>query len=133
MVVGRNFWVIAAVAIVLILILGFWSRSRTRQKEVSVPSTPTLTQVSPTPQGGVSIKNFAFNPADTAIKVGETITWVNEDSAPHTIVSDPNGATFMSENLGQGQKYSFTFSQAGSFSYHCGVHPNMIGKIIVTQ
>lgn len=131
MMVGRNFWVIVAVAIVLILIFGFWSRGR--QKTASVPSTPTLTQVSPTSQSGVSIKNFAFGPADTTVKVGETVAWVNNDSTPHTIVSDPNGAIFMSENLGQGQKYSFTFPQAGSFPYHCGLHPNMIGKITVTE
>lgn len=129
--VGRNFWVIVAVAIVLILIFGFWSRGR--QKTASVPLTPTLTQVSSTSQSGVSIKNFVFDPADITVKVGETVTWVNNDSAPHTIVSDPNGAIFMSENLGQGQKYSFTFSQAGDFPYHCGLHPNMIGKITVTE
>lgn len=75
----------------------------------------------------VSIKNFAFNPAELAVKLGDTVTWTNDDSAPHQIKS----TSFNSAVLSTGQSYSFTFTQAGTFDYSCAIHPSMAGKIIV--
>ena len=75
----------------------------------------------------VNIKSFSFNPSVITIKKGATITWTNDDSAPHTIKS----AAFSSDTLSQGQNFSFTFNQAGTFSYFCSIHPAMTGRIIV--
>lgn len=77
----------------------------------------------------VSIKNFAFNPTPLTIKVGTTVTWTNNDSAPHQIKSD----TFNSAMLSNGGNFQFTFSAVGQYSYLCSVHPSMQGQIIVTQ
>ena len=75
----------------------------------------------------VDIQNFAFNPATLTVKKGSTVTWTNSDSATHTIKS----ATFNSSDLATGQSFSFTFADAGTFDYSCGIHPSMTGKIIV--
>ncbi|MCJ7473074.1 MAG: cupredoxin family copper-binding protein, partial [Actinobacteria bacterium] len=75
----------------------------------------------------VSIEDFAFNPSDLTIKVGDTVTWTNNDGAAHTVKMD----TFESETMPKGDTFSFTFSDAGIYKYICGIHPSMNGKIIV--
>jgi len=75
----------------------------------------------------VIIKNFAFDPSDLTIKVGDTVTWINNDGTAHTVKMD----TLESDNLSKGDTFSFTFSDAGTFEYICGIHPSMKGKIIV--
>jgi plastocyanin len=79
----------------------------------------------------VTIQNFAFNPATLNVQVGTTVTWINKDSTTYHVVSD-TGA-FDSGNLASGQSYSFTFNQAGSFPYHCSIHPSMTGTIVVSS
>ena len=78
----------------------------------------------------IEIANFAFSPAEIIIKVGDTITWTNKDSAPHSVASD-SGTEISSDSLSNGQTYSHAFSQAGTFEYHCTIHPSMKAKIIV--
>lgn len=77
----------------------------------------------------VTIQNFAFNPATTTVKAGTKVTWTNEDSTTHHVVSD-NGV-FDSGALNNGQSYSFTFNKTGSYPYHCSIHPSMTGNIVV--
>jgi amicyanin len=89
-------------------------------------TTPATTGDSNT----VTIKGFAFNPATLTVKVGTTVTWTNEDTASHTVVSDV-GSEIASDSLSTGQSYSHTFSTAGTFDYHCSVHPSMKAKIVV--
>ncbi len=75
----------------------------------------------------VIIKNFTFNPEVLRIKQGSQVTWENQDSVVHTIKSN----TFNSGDLGNGDKFSFSFASKGDFDYNCGIHPAMKGKIIV--
>jgi len=77
----------------------------------------------------IKIENFAFNPVFLTIKAGTTVTWTNNDSAPHQIKSD----NFNSSLLNKGEKYQFTFSSAGEYDYSCAIHTSMKGKIIVTK
>ncbi len=77
----------------------------------------------------VNIQNFAFNPTLLNIKVGTTVTWTNNDSAPHQIKS----STFNSSVMQTGGNYSFKFTTVGTFNYSCAIHPSMLGKIIVAQ
>jgi plastocyanin len=77
----------------------------------------------------IKIENFAFNPASLEIKVGAIVTWTNNDSSPHQIKSD----NFNSSVLNKGEKYQFTFSEAGEYDYSCAIHTSMKGKIIVTK
>ena len=76
----------------------------------------------------IRIKDFSFIPSETIVDVGTTVTWMNEDSAPHTI--DASGE-FKSETLNNGESYSFTFTKTGDYVYRCGIHPSMKGKVKV--
>ena len=77
----------------------------------------------------VAIQDFSFgDPLEIA--AGTTVTWTNNDSAPHTATSSGN---FQSDKLDQGQSYSFAFEEAGTFEYFCEFHPNMVSSITVTE
>ena len=77
----------------------------------------------------VEIENFAFTPATITVKVGTTVTWTNKDTVRHTVTSDKG--LFDSGLFGKGESFSFTFTEAGTYTYHCTPHPNMKGTIIV--
>lgn len=99
-------------------------------------SSPSGTSTPATPNGGVSadavaIKDFSFQPADITVKVGQKVTWTNEDSAVHNVIA--NDGPLKSPDLEQGQSYSFTAKEPGTFSYICTFHPNMKGTLTVTS
>ena len=82
----------------------------------------------------VVIRNFAFEPAEVRVRAGATVTWVNCSSANdpgHTTTSDARG--WNSPTLARGGAFSFTFSQAGRFPYHCEPHPFMTGTVVVVM
>jgi plastocyanin len=127
------------VIVVVIIVIGVFYFYRGKYQATSPTSTPTPAASSPktnTAQdnalantGAVTIQNFAFSPASLTVKKGESVTWTNEDSAPHQIVSD-NGK-FQGPSFSKGQTYSFAFNDAGTFPYHCSIHPMMKATIIV--
>lgn len=73
----------------------------------------------------------SFSPNPVEVKVGETVTWINDDSGRHTVTS--KDGVFNSELMGKGQKFSYTFDKAGEYSYNCSPHPNMVGAVVVTE
>ena len=77
----------------------------------------------------VAINNFSFQPASLTVPVGTTVTWSNQDSVAHTTTSDTG--VWGSGNLTTGASFSFAFNRAGTFHYHCMIHPNMMGTIVV--
>jgi len=77
----------------------------------------------------VRVDNFTFGPQTLTVAVNSTVTWVNRDDIPHVIVS--NDGVFKSKALDTDEKYSFTFTKAGTYAYFCGIHPKMVGKIVV--
>jgi len=77
----------------------------------------------------VGIENFAFAPADVSAAVGETITWTNSDSAPHTATLDDGGCD--TGNIAQNASAGLVFDAAGTYPYHCTIHPNMKGTITI--
>ncbi len=79
----------------------------------------------------VMIKNHAFNPQSLEIEKGTKVIWKNEDLVPHTVVSDPDGGIFKSGIVIYGTTTSFPFESSGRYPYHCSIHPNMHGEIIV--
>jgi amicyanin len=78
----------------------------------------------------VKIDNFSFGPSTLTVPVGAMVTWTNQDDVPHNVVST-EGKTLKSPVLDTDQKFSFTFTQAGTYEYYCAIHPKMAGKVIV--
>jgi len=77
----------------------------------------------------IVIKNMEFSPSALTVAPGTTVTWMNEDESPHTIAD--NGKAFRSAALDTNDRFSYTFAQSGEFTYHCTMHPMMVGKIVV--
>jgi plastocyanin len=77
----------------------------------------------------IGIVNFKFAPTALTVKPGETVTFENHDSTVHTVI----GPGFHSKALDTDDKFSFKFDKPGEYSYFCGLHPYMKGKVIVAQ
>jgi len=81
------------------------------------------------PSVEVKIDNFSFTPPTLSVKAGTQITWTNADDIPHTVVSD--NQSFKSKMLDTDEKFTFTASKPGTYSYFCSIHPKMTGKVVV--
>jgi len=77
----------------------------------------------------VIIKGFMFDPKALTAKVGETITWINQDEEPHTIRSD--SGLFASAALDTGESFHFRFDKPGTYRFVCSIHPQMTGTIVI--
>ena len=77
----------------------------------------------------VKIDNFVFGPASITVPVGTTVTWINRDDIPHTVVSTDK--VFKSKVLDTDEKFSFMFTKPGEYPYFCSIHPKMTGKVVV--
>ena len=77
----------------------------------------------------VKIDNFVFGPEALTVSVGTTVTWINQDDIPHTVVA--NDKSFKSKVLDSDERFSFTFTRPGEYGYFCSLHPHMTGKVIV--
>jgi plastocyanin len=77
----------------------------------------------------VKIDNFSFGPQTLAVSVGTTVVWTNRDDIPHTVVS--TDGVFKSKVRDTDEKFSYTFTKAGTYPYFCSVHPKMTGKVVV--
>lgn len=77
----------------------------------------------------VRIDNFTFGPETVTVAPGTTVTWVNGDDIPHTVVSQTK--LFRSKTLDTDDRYTFTFEAPGVYPYFCSLHPHMTGKVVV--
>lgn len=77
----------------------------------------------------VRVDNFTFGPQSLTVPVNTTVTWINRDDIPHVIVSADG--VFKSKALDTDDTFSFTFTKAGTYPYFCGIHPKMVGKVVV--
>jgi plastocyanin len=93
----------------------------------SSTTAPATQAASPT----VAIDNFRFNPSTLTINRGSTVTWVNRDDVPHTATGKGASPAFDSNPLDTDEKFSFTFTNPGTYEYYCKVHPHMVGVVIV--
>lgn len=103
----------------------------------SSSSASTTTPSTPAAGGGttgsnVSIVNLAFTPKTLTVSPGTTVTWTNNDSTPHNVVSavsislnSATTSTFASSTLSQGQTFSFTFTKKGVYFYECTIHKTL--------
>jgi plastocyanin len=83
----------------------------------------------PAASATIDVDNFTFTPKEVTVPKGTTITWVNHDDVPHTIVSTDK--KFRSKALDTDDQFSFTFTSSGVYGYFCSVHPVMTAKVIV--
>jgi plastocyanin len=96
----------------------------------AIQTTPTTTvSTAKIVPKDITIANFQFSPTTMEIAVGETAQRINNDTTPHEIVADDN--SFQSPVLQVGESFNFTFTQAGTYAYHCQIHPSMKGTIMV--
>jgi plastocyanin len=77
----------------------------------------------------VKIDNFSFGPQTITVPVGATVTWTNGDDIPHTAVS--TDGVFKSKVMDTDEKFSYTFTKAGTYAYYCTIHPKMTGQVVV--
>lgn len=91
---------------------------------------------SPTPSATISIVSgastlttTAYSPNPVTTTVGSTVRWVNNDNLTHTSTAD--GGAFNSGNIAPGAQFNFTFQSAGTFTYRCSIHPNMVATVTV--
>jgi plastocyanin len=115
------------IAVVLAGLLVGMEGSRTRAG-AEAGKSPASAQQKPAMME-VKIDNFSFGPATTTVAVGTTVTWVNRDDIPHTAVS--TDGVFKSKVMDTDEKFSFTFSKAGTYAYFCSIHPKMTGTVVV--
>jgi plastocyanin len=104
--------------VMISVVLLFAGSSRVRASDQ--PSTANV---------AIKIDNFVFGPQAITVPVGTTVTWTNSDDIPHTAVS--TDGVFKSNVMDTDEKFSYTFSKAGTYSYYCSVHPKMTGQIVV--
>lgn len=111
----------AAVLAGVLMLCASGAGARARGFVVNEQQKPILTEV--------RIDNFSFGPTTLTVAVGTTVTWTNHDDIPHTVVS--TDGVFKSKVLDTDEKFSFTFSKAGTYPYFCSIHPKMTGKVTV--
>jgi plastocyanin len=117
--IRKNVWVSSLAMPVMIAMLLLFAGS---------PSVTASNQPSAV-NAAVKIDNFVFGPQTLTVAVGTTVTWTNSDDIPHTSVSTEG--VFKSKVLDTDEKFSYTFTKAGTYPYYCTIHPKMTGTVVV--
>ncbi len=144
--------VIAIIAVIVIVGGGAYALVKHNDKKTSTPyasttssstkpssstnSSSSSSSSSSTPASStnsVDISNYAFSPSSITVKKGTTVTWTNKDAVAHHLAETDGKNGPASQDLNQGQTYSFTFDTTGTFKYHCAIHPSMTGTVTVTD
>jgi plastocyanin len=89
-------------------------------------TTPANEDAAP---AAVKIDNFSFSPNTITVTVGQPVRWTNHDDVPHNVVADDK--SFKSKAMDTDENFTYTFTKPGTYSYFCGLHPKMTGKIVV--
>ncbi len=132
-------WVFLSLAIAAALLLAACGGgTATTSAPTPTPTSPPSPTPTPTPTV-VTVKiveaneKYSFQPATLTIKVGTQVVWLNTSDAPHTVTSDTAGVFSSAGNITRNQTFMFTFTSAGTFPYHCNIHPYMKAAITVTS
>lgn len=126
----------ALVVAAALAIAGCGSSSKNNSASTATTTATTTAAAAPTTSSSssapveVKMANIQFSPASVTVKVGQTVKWVNNDSVDHNVTAS-SGATFTSNNFGQGGTYTFKATKAGTIKYSCTIHPGMNGTITV--
>ena len=112
----------------------FWSRGMTSLVALAMilsAGETSLTSAAESQPAGVAVNidNFSFSSKTLTVPAGTTITWTNKDDVPHNVVSVDK--LFASPVLDTDEKFSYTFTKPGAYSYYCSIHPKMVAKVVV--
>jgi len=142
----RSLWAYLSLALIVALLLaacgGGGTTTASTPTATSQPTPTPTTAPSPTPTQTSTVANvkiveqngkYSFQPATLSIKMGTQVEWLNTSDAPHTVTSDAAGDFNSTSNITQNQTFKFTFTKAGTFPYHCNIHPYMKATITVTS
>ena len=114
---GRTIWFLGFTTVVLLMMVALAAA----RGVAASPQQATTAEV--------KIDNFSFGPATLTVAPGTTVTWVNHDDIPHTVVS--TDSVFKSKVLDTDEKFSFTFTKTGTYPYFCSIHPKMTATVVV--
>jgi plastocyanin len=114
-IMARIFYILSIAVLLVTMLAG--------RKTASVAAAPAAAGVE------VKIDNFSFTPAALTVAAGTQVTWTNRDDIPHTVVSDDKA--IKSKTLDTDEKFTFTFTKPGTYSYFCSLHPKMKGTVVV--
>lgn len=120
---------ILVLGVVLLALVFVFGCLGTQNKQPQVNKTPSGTGAGTSVKFDITIANFAFDPQNATVNVGNTVVWTNTDAAAHKIVED-NGL-FESGAIQKDGSFTYTFDKTGTYTYHCSIHPSMTGKIVV--
>jgi len=142
----RSLWAYLSLALIVALVLaacgGGGTTTASTPTATSQPTPTPTTAPSPTPTQTSTVAKvkiveqngkYSFQPATLSIKMGTQVEWLNTSDAPHTVTSDAAGDFNSTSNITQNQTFKFTFTKAGTFPYHCNIHPYMKATITVTS
>lgn len=138
---------IVALAAIIILIGGWYALARnkpaspvannntanTTDNNMGSNMTSHTNTQAPAATDAVVMQGMAFSPADITVKKGSAVTWTNKDDVAHTVTENDGQSGPLSSDVAPGATYSFTFANAGTYHYHCAIHPNMTGTVTVTE
>jgi plastocyanin len=134
---GVKWWSLALVFGALLL-AGCGASTASGTGANNTPSAPPATAPTATkPAATAKVKviekdeKYGFDSTMLTVAVGTTVVWTNATDAPHTVTSD-TGSTLASPTIDPKGTFSFTFTQPGTYSYHCTLHPYMKATIVVT-
>jgi plastocyanin len=114
-----------AVALLAVGVFGACSGPKTSSAPAAPAAQARVTIVSDAATIG------AFTPPSVTASVGQTVAWVFQDTNPHTVTADDDSFTSPKGGLANGKTYSHTFDKAGTYTYHCFIHPQMLGTVVV--
>jgi plastocyanin len=114
-----------AVALLAVGVFGACSGPKTSSAPAAPAAQARVTIVSDAATIG------AFTPPSVTASVGQTVAWVFQDTNPHTVTADDDSFTSPKGGLANGKTFSHTFDKAGTYKYHCFIHPQMLGTVVV--
>lgn len=119
----------ALIVLVGLSMMGCAQQDQYGDQQPMETSTPGETPLSG--EATVTIDSYSYNPQSITVKTGTEVIWENEQSVTHTVTSEED--VFDSGDIGQGESYSYTFEEPGTYDYYCTIHPSMEGEVVVME
>jgi len=115
-----------AAILIPVMFLAACSSSPSSPSPTPAPASSTTVTIA---SGASTLTTSAYGANPLTIATGTTVSWLNSDNTTHTATG--NTSQFSSGDIAPGGRFNFTFSAAGRYDYHCTLHPNMVGTIVV--